>query len=121
MFISGATGIHAASINGFFDPTQEEGPDGRVLYRKRGNANVCIERSTNDTWQIKPVSSKGGNSCWAHSGHYHHLSYLLDDGYRTLQACTSLAWMVADGEKFSKAPGVKIVTEAEVSCCCMRS
>ncbi len=111
MFISGAAGIFAASINGFFDPTQEKGADGRVLYAKRGDANVCIEHFTTNKWQVKPVSSKGKNEAFAHV-----------QGNCALQACTSLVWMVSDGKTFSEAPVVKIVTEAEVSCCCcMRS
>ncbi len=109
MFISGAAGIHAASINGFFDPTQEKGPGGRVLYLKRGDANVCIEHFTSK-WQVKPVSSKGSDSCFARV-----------QGNCALQACTSPLWKVSEGKTFLKAPGVKIVTEAEVSCCCMRS
>jgi hypothetical protein len=107
MFISGATGIFAASINGFFDPTQEKGADGRVLYAKRGDTNVCIEHFTNNKWQVKPVSDKGENISFAHV-----------QGNCALQACTSHDWMVSDCKTFSIAPGVKIVTEAEVSCCC---
>ena len=109
MFISGAAGIHSASINSFFDPTQEKGADGRVLYAKRGDANVCIEHFTNNTWQVKSVSNKGENICFAYV-----------QGNCALQACTSLVWKVCiDGKTFSEAPVVKIVTEAEVSCCCM--
>ena len=111
MFISGAAGIFAASINGFFDPTQEKGTDGRVLYAKRGDANVCIEHFTTNTWQVKPVSSKGKNEAFASV-----------QGNCALQACTSLVWKVCiDGKTFLEAPVVTIVTEAEVSCCCMRS
>ena len=112
MFISGAT-VHAAAINGIFDPTQEKGADGRVLYIKRGDASVCIEHFTTEklvAWQVKPVSSKGNDSCYARLG-----------GDCALEACTSHVWEVsADGKTFSNAPDVKIVTEAEVSCCCMR-
>ena len=109
MFISGAAGIFAASINGFFNPTQEKGADGRVLYAKRGDANVCIEHFTTNTWQVKPVSSKGKNEAFASV-----------QGNCALQACTSLVWKVyIDGKTFSEAPVVTIVTEAEVSCCCM--
>ena len=103
MFISGATGVNAARINGFFEPTQEKGLDGRALYAKRGDASACIEHYGGD-WQVKPVSSKGTANCWAYV-----------EGGCGLEACTSRVWKVGDGKGtgFHDAPNVKLVTGAE--------
>ena len=113
MFISGATDGNAASINGFFEPTQEKGLNGRVLYSKRGDAGKCMEHF-NGKWQVKTVSSKGKDVCYANV-----------EGGCALAACTSRQWKVGDGKTFSDAPGVKMVTGAEaerkVSGCCLRA
>ena len=106
MFISGATGVNAAAINGFFEPTQEKGPDGRALYAKRGDASVCIEHY-GGYWQVKAVSSKGTGVCTA-----------IVAGGCGLEACTSRVWKVWDGKAFHDAPSVKLVAEAEVRLCC---
>ena len=52
VFISGATGRNAANINGFFEPTEEKGLDGRVLYRKRGEAFMWMEHFEGQ-WHVK--------------------------------------------------------------------
>ncbi len=101
MFISGATGDNAAFINGFYEPTQEKGLDGRVLYAKRGDASMCIEHS-GGLWHVQPVSSKGKNGCKAYVA-----------GGCALEACTSRAWNVWDGVGFRDAPSVKLMTGAE--------
>jgi hypothetical protein len=103
VFISGATGTHAAGMKGFFDPTQEKGLDGRVLYAKRGDESVCMEHFAGK-WMVKPVSLKGKVNChayvWAGCG---------------AEACSSRQWMVSfDSKTFAEAPLVKIVAEAEV-------
>ena len=105
MFISGATGGYAAFINGFFEPTQEKGLDGRVLYAKRGDASWCIEHY-GGKWQVKPVSDKGKGSAWAYVA-----------GGCGLEACTSRVWKVYDGKAWNDAPSVKLVAEAEVRLC----
>ena len=105
MFISGATGVNAARINGFFEPTQEKGRDGRALYAKRGDASVCIEHY-GGKWQVKLVSGKGKGSAWAYVA-----------GGCGLEACTSRVWKVGDGKAWNDAPGVKLVLEAEVRLC----
>ncbi len=105
MFISGATGVNAAAINGFFEPTQEKGPDGRALYAKRGDASVCIEHY-GGYWQVKAVSSKGTDIACAYVA-----------GGCGLEACTSRVWKVGDGKAWNDAPGVKLVLEAEVRLC----
>jgi ankyrin repeat protein len=43
VFICGATGSNAVSINGGFFPTGEKGLDGRVIYKKVGDSSICIE------------------------------------------------------------------------------
>ena len=114
MFISGAIGDWAASINGVFEPTQEKGLDGRVLYAKRGDASMCIEHIAG-LWQVKYVSNKGKNNSHAHVA-----------GGCAPEACASRQWRVSlDGKSWSDAPGVKMVTGAEaarkVSGCCVRA
>jgi hypothetical protein len=109
VFISGATGVNAAWINGFFEPTQEKGADGRVLYAKRGDGGVCMEHFLG-TWQVKRVSAKGTLNCYAAVA-----------GGCAAEACISRQWTVLDGKSFAGAPLVKIVAEAEVCSCCMLS
>ena len=106
MSISGATGDNAARINGFFEPTQEKGPDGRALYVRRGDASACIEHYAGK-WQLKPVSDKGKDSASAYVA-----------GGCGLEACTSRVWKVYDGKALNNAPSVKLVAEAEVRLCC---
>ncbi len=101
MFFSGATGGYAAFINGFFEPTQEKGLDGRVLYAKRGDASWCIEHYVG-YWQVKLVSTKGQDGC---------LAYVA--GGCGLEACTSRVWKVSDGTVHVDAPSVKLVAGAE--------
>ncbi len=103
MFISGATGDYAIWLNGFFDPTQEKGLDGHVLYTKRGDARVCIEHFEG-LWRVKPLSSKDG-------------FYACVEGGCGLEACTSRVWKAWDGEAWNDVP-MKLVLEAEVRRCC---
>ena len=106
MFIRGGTGVNVAGINGFYEPAQEKGLDGRVLYAKRGDARVCIEHHEGD-WEVKPVSSKGTNVCYAYVA-----------GGCGLDACTSRVWKARDGPVWNDLPSVKLVAEAEVRRCC---
>ncbi len=98
MFISGTTGRFSAAINGFYEPTQEKGPDGRVLYAKRGNVSIRICHFAGD-WLIE--------------------DYILDRCYASvvgscaLEACTSRVWMCAWEYGFYKDPALKMVTGAE--------
>ncbi len=114
VFISGATGVNAARINGFFDLTQEKGLDGRFILRTRGDASMLMEHFGGQ-WQVKLASDKGKANCYAYV-----------EGGCLLAACTSRQWTVTfDGKTFSDAPGVKMVTGAEaerkVSGCCLRA
>ncbi len=114
LFISGATGVNAAGINGLFEPTQEKGADGRVLYAKRGDSSICMEHAVGK-WQIKPVSSKGTDCFIA-----------FCQGGCAAEACTSRRWMTfVHNKTFSDAPHVKMVAGAEaqrqVGCCCLHA
>jgi hypothetical protein len=108
VFISGATGVRAFDINGFFEPTQEKGLDGRVLYAKRGDRRSfarCIGHY-GGYWQVKLLSDKGTNGWWAYVA-----------GGCGLEACTSRVWTVNYGsfmnEAWNDAPSVKLVAGAE--------
>ena len=109
LFISGAAGANAAAINGVLEPTEEQGVDGRVLYRKRGDGSVCMEHF-GGKWQVKLVSSTGTASCYAYVA-----------GGCAAEACTSRQWTIGDGQSWTDAPLVKMVAEAEVCSCCMPS
>ncbi len=102
--ISGATGLNTALINGVYEPTQEKGLDGRVLYRKRGDPSMIMEHR-GGIWQVKLVSSKGKAGCWAYVA-----------GGCAAEACTSRMWKVSfDGPPHQDARSVKMVAESEVS------
>ena len=113
VFISGATGLNATGINGAYYSTGETS-DGHPLLIKRGDASMLMEHF-GGYWQVKPVSSKGKDSCYAYVA-----------GGCALAACTSRQWKVLDGKGgWSDAPGVKMETGAEaerkVSGCCLRA
>ena len=91
IFMSGATGSNARKINGLFKPTQERGPDGRVIYHKYDGGDsidepVRIEHvsHTEGVWQMKCLSSMGTDQCYAGV-----------QGGCALEACTSRVWRVA--------------------------
>jgi hypothetical protein len=102
VFISGAIGV-IAGINGFYDPTQEKGLDGRLLLCKRGDASVLMEHF-GGRWLVKSMRDKGTGNCYARV-----------TGSCTPESCTSRQWKLWDGKGWSEAPGVTIVAEAEVS------
>ena len=113
VFISGATGVNAAAINGAYYSTGETS-DGHPLLRKRGDASMLMEHF-NRQWQVIAVSNKGTSNCYAYV-----------QGGCALAACTSRQWRVTfDSKTLSDAPGVKMVTGAEaerkVSGCCLRA
>jgi len=107
VFISGATGPHAAAINGYFAPTQEKGSDGRFVLIKRGDASMCIEHFRGQ-WQLKHVSHKGTAVCTA---------YVAGDC--ALQDCASRVWKVWDDQTHVDQASVKMATgsEAEQKVC----
>jgi len=72
-----------------------------VVYAKVGDASKCIEHF-GGKWQLKPVTDKGKNSCYAEV-----------PGGCALEACTSRVWSVAGGSTFSPQPSVKMLCGAD--------
>ncbi len=105
MFIFGATGVLcSAVVNGYYEPTEEKGVDGRVMYRKVGDGGVWIEHFEGH-WGIKYGTNKGKDACTA----------LLLNCHCALESCASRVWKVLDHSKalFFEQPSVKISTGAE--------
>ena len=100
MFLSGAQGISASWVNGFWRASAER-QGGRVVYVKVDNASMCIEHLWGE-WHLKPVSDKGQNCCYA-----------CVPGGCALEACTSRVWTVLDGGTFVPQASVKMVCGAD--------
>ncbi len=99
---SGFTSTEAAVANGWFDPTQKKGLDGRVIYQNRGDTSLLIEHS-GGRWQVKDVSSKSQG-----------ISLAYIEGGCALEACISQRWMVmSEAKTFVSAPDVKMLSGAE--------
>jgi hypothetical protein len=113
VFISGATGLDAASINGIYGVTEEKSLDGRLVLSKRGDPSMCIEHRGGQ-WEVKAVSGKGKDGCKAYVA-----------GGCALEDCASRVWKVGNGKGFDDQPSVKIATgreaERQVSGGCMRA
>ena len=109
VFLSGAQGVCALKVNGFWRATAER-RQGRVVYVKVGDSSLCIEHF-GGLWQIKLVSNKGKNASSAEL-----------PGGCALEACTSRVWNVGDGTAHVPQPSVKMLfgadAEREVSCRC---
>jgi hypothetical protein len=103
-------------VNGYYEPTEEKGADGRVMYAKRGDGGVCIEHFKGE-WGVKSNSNKKSNLCSAHVS-----------GGLAFESCASRVWKVYDysGTKWVKQPSVKMVMGAEAErqvgflCTCAR-
>jgi hypothetical protein len=113
VFISGAAGPKAASINGCYVVTEEKSLDGRLVLSKRGDASVCIEHRGGQ-WEVKDVSNKGKDLRWAYVA-----------GGCALEDCASRVWRVYHGKGWDDQPSVKMATgreaERQVSGGCMRA
>ncbi len=113
VFISGATGPQAASINGFYGVTEEKSLDGRLVLSKRGDPSMCIEHR-GGLWQVKSVSSKGTSACQAFVA-----------GGCALEDCASRLWRLNNGKEINDQRSVKMATgseaERQVSGGCMRA
>ena len=109
VFLSGAQGVGASTVNGFWRATAER-RQGRVVYVKVGDDSLCIEHF-GGKWQLKPVSEKGKN-----------VDFAEVPGGCPLEACTSRVWNVSDGNTHVPQPSVKMLfgadAEREVSCRC---
>ena len=113
LFISGATGVNAAGINGGYDRTSETS-GGYALYAKRGDKSMCMEHF-GGKWMVKAVSDKGKDNAYAYVA-----------GGCGAEACTSRQWTVSfDSKAHAEAPLVKMVAGAEaqrqVGCCCLHA
>jgi hypothetical protein len=115
VFISGATGPHAAAINGFYSVSEEKSLDGHLVLIKRSDPSMCIEHYRRK-WQVKAVSDKGKDQCKAYIA-----------GWCALEDCTSRVWKVNDNPEHPhfEQPSVKMATgreaEWQVSGCCTRA
>ena len=106
VFINGATGPHAASINGFYVVTEEKSLDGRLVLSKHGDPSVCIEHR-GGKWEVKDVSDKGKAAGMAYVA-----------GGCALEDCTSRVWKVDDGvpeHPLIEQPSVKMATGSLVA------
>ena len=103
VFISGATGPHAAFINGFYGVTEEKSLDGRLVLSKHGDPSLCIEHR-GGRWQVKDVSNKGKAA---------YKAYVA--GGCALEDCTSRVWSVSNGKEFDDQPSVKMATGSLVA------
>ena len=110
IFIRGAIGFHSVGINGPYNRISVS-KDGYAVYGKLGDASMCIEHY-GGKWQVKTVSRKGSNVCFAYV-----------TGGCALEACALRAWKVGNGTGYDVQSSVEIVTgldaEREVSDCCM--
>ena len=111
VFISGATGSLASVVNGYYEPTEEKGADGRVMYAKRGDGGVCIEHF-GGFWQVKRVEDRGKSACMASVA-----------GGCALVDCVARVWYRASAVGPTEDMDMKLWTgddaEQEVSGCCM--
>ena len=84
MFLIGAQGVHASTVNGFWRATAER-RQGRVVYVKVGDDSLCIEHF-GGLWQIiKLVSDKGKYVAVAFKGDTKQESeFEITAGQRTL-------------------------------------
>ena len=109
VFLSGAQGTYASSVNGFWRATAER-RQGRVVYVKVVDDSLCIEH-LGGIWQVKSVSNKGEN-----------ITFAEVPGGCALEACTSRVWNVGSGSGLVPQPSVKMLfgadAEREVSCRC---
>jgi hypothetical protein len=121
VFISGATGVNAWCINGYFEPTQEKGPDGRLILTKRGDANILLEHFAG-RWNVKSRVILEASKCKAGTFAYIPGGCALVGSY---PHSTPFQFKVYDGKNFIDAPGVKMETGPEarqkVSGCCLRA
>jgi hypothetical protein len=67
-----------------YDPVFSEKWEGRLLYRKRDDADKWIEHF-GGKWEVKAASNRGSDNCWA-----------WIEGGCALEACGSRDWNVYD-------------------------
>ncbi len=98
--------ISGAAFCGFFVPSDKKSLDGRAVYFKCGDGNLCIEHF-HGMWQVKLVSNIHKNE-----------SMGFVAGGRALEACMSRNWLVRntcyEKEECKHDGSVKLVTQAHV-------
>lgn len=100
--IYGATGPCSHSVNGSYEPVQQE--DGVTYYVKHGEGSVCIEyMSSNKQWQVKQFSHRGKDSS---------LGYLNSLTYIPLHELVSGLWRVKDGHSYKEQASVALFVPA---------
>ena len=98
--IRGARGPNAVTINGIYEPTEEECNNWPV-YRKRGDPNKWLEFfDTSSKWYIKATTDKGRPRGWMR---------LTSSPPARPELCNSVC-EVWDGSKWTSQPSVSIVT-----------
>ena len=89
--LSGATGIHSHSINGYYEPIDEIVGNATV-YKKMGDgADIWIEyHAGTGTWFVRDLDHRGFESDWG----YAHGTI---SPARPLEDCPSSCWEIYDG------------------------
>ena len=95
--LRGATGVNAAEINGWYEPTAEF-VNNASLYRKLGDADKWIEY-INGKWAVKRTANRGNDTCYA---------YAIIKPAVALEECPIDSWMVVDGGKFVAQPSFSV-------------
>jgi hypothetical protein len=92
---SGGNSTFSSSINGNYDRAFENGSE---LYVNRSDKNKIIEH-IGDKWRVKPASTKGQGNCIAWVA-----------GACPLENCAVREWSVLDGDVWSVAPNITLLT-----------
>ncbi len=94
--------ISGADFCGFFVPSDKKSLDGRAVYFKCGDGNLCIEHF-HGMWQVKSVSDIHKNE-----------SMGFVAGGHALEACMSRNWVVGNTGRgvHKNGSGVKLVTKS---------
>jgi hypothetical protein len=94
--------ISGADFCGFFVPSDKKSLDGRTVYFKCGDGNLCIEHF-HGMWQVKSVSDIHKNE-----------SVGFVAGCHALEACMSSRNWVVRKNGYKAGHGVKLVTKSHV-------
>ena len=98
--IVGGCFIHAATINGVYEPTDELSKGNVTVYRKVGDSNQCLEYlASTKQWQVKATANKGKDGCW---------SYCNIDDKCLPEKCPVGQWSIWTGTKFVPQPAVTV-------------
>ena len=88
MQLSGATGMNAHRINGYYEPIDEIVGNATV-YKKMGGADIWIEYyAGTGRWYVRLTPDRGTNSGWA---------LATISPARPLEDCPSSCWHIGDG------------------------